>query len=115
MIVAGIGAVVKRVHLVIPIRIPLDPTPNKLAELTGDGRYSDYWKFVNEGRTEIYLQRVSDASYTTSGYNIQELMGLTALSDAGRPPVMAEPDGQGASALANLADRMARAVPLPQR
>ncbi|MFZ5817534.1 MAG: molybdopterin-dependent oxidoreductase [Bacillota bacterium] len=47
---------------------------NKLAELTGDQRYSDYWKFVNEGRTEIYLQRVSDASYTTSGYDIRELM-----------------------------------------
>jgi nitrate reductase alpha subunit len=47
---------------------------NKLAELTGDKRYSDYWKFVNENRTDVYLQRVSDASYTTSGYNINELM-----------------------------------------
>jgi len=47
---------------------------NKLAELTGDQRYSDYWKFVNEGKTEVYLQRVSDGSYTTSGYDIQELM-----------------------------------------
>ncbi|WP_374711810.1 molybdopterin-containing oxidoreductase family protein [Symbiobacterium terraclitae] len=46
----------------------------KLAELTGDQRYSDYWKFVNEGRTEVYLQRVSDGSYTTSGYDIQELL-----------------------------------------
>ena len=46
----------------------------KLAELTGDKRYAEYWKFVLEGKSEVYLQRISDASYTTSGYNIKELM-----------------------------------------
>ncbi|MDF2628367.1 MAG: nrxA [Symbiobacteriaceae bacterium] len=45
-----------------------------LARLTGDQRYADYWKFVNEGKGEVYLQRISDASYTTSGYDINEMI-----------------------------------------
>lgn len=45
----------------------------KLAELTGDPRFRDYWKFVHEGRTEAYLQRVLDFSSTTKGYQAAEL------------------------------------------
>ena len=59
------------------VQAELHPLPRlrpSRAGLTGDERYRDYWKFVNEGKTEIYLQRVSDASYTTSGYNIQDVM-----------------------------------------
>ncbi len=45
----------------------------KLAELTGDRRFADYWKFVREGRTEVYLQRILDASSNTRGYRFSEL------------------------------------------
>ena len=47
---------------------------NHLADLTGDARYRDYWRFVNEGRVEVYLQRVLDASSTTRGYNIDTIL-----------------------------------------
>jgi nitrate reductase alpha subunit len=45
----------------------------KLAELTGDKRFSDCWKFVREGRTDVYLQRVLSASTNTKGYQFGEL------------------------------------------
>ncbi|MFZ5823815.1 MAG: Mrp/NBP35 family ATP-binding protein [Bacillota bacterium] len=40
---------------------------------------------------------------------------LTALSDAGKPPVVAEPDTPGSRALTNLAHRLAAAMPLTTR
>jgi nitrate reductase alpha subunit len=46
----------------------------KLAELTGDERFRDYWKFVLEGRNEVYLQRILDVAPTTQGYRIEELL-----------------------------------------
>ncbi|HLA37843.1 MAG TPA: molybdopterin-dependent oxidoreductase [Candidatus Brocadiales bacterium] len=46
----------------------------KLAELTGDNRYRDYWKFILEGKTEIYIQRMFDACITTQGYKADELL-----------------------------------------
>jgi nitrate reductase alpha subunit len=46
----------------------------KLAELTGDKRYYDYWKFVHEGKVEVYLQRILDASTTTRGYDIRKIL-----------------------------------------
>ena len=46
---------------------------SKLAELTGDKRFSDCWKFVDEGRTDVYLQRILDVSSNTKGYNFLEL------------------------------------------
>jgi nitrate reductase alpha subunit len=45
----------------------------KLAELTGDQRFRDYWKFVRDGRTEVYLQRILDFSTNTRGYRISDL------------------------------------------
>lgn len=45
----------------------------KLAELTGDSRFADAWRFVREGRSEVYLQRVLDASSNTRGYRISDL------------------------------------------
>jgi nitrate reductase alpha subunit len=44
-----------------------------LADLTGDGRFRDYWKFVHDGKVQVYLQRILDASSTTKGYKIEEL------------------------------------------
>lgn len=45
----------------------------KLAELTGDQRFIDYWKFVREGRTDVYLQRILDHSTSTKGFSAVEL------------------------------------------
>ncbi|OGL18626.1 MAG: nitrate oxidoreductase subunit alpha, partial [Candidatus Rokubacteria bacterium RIFCSPLOWO2_12_FULL_69_21] len=45
-----------------------------LAEVTGDRRFADYFKFALEGRREIYLQRLLDTSTTTQGYKLQDIM-----------------------------------------
>jgi nitrate reductase alpha subunit len=44
-----------------------------LAERTGDRRFADLWKFVDEGRTDVYLQRILDHSSLTRGYRIDDL------------------------------------------
>ena len=45
----------------------------KLAELTGDQRFNDMWKFVRENRTDVYLQRILDHSTNTKGYRFTDL------------------------------------------
>ncbi len=45
-----------------------------LADATGDERFRDYYKFVLEGRGEIYLQRLLDASDTTRGYRVTDIL-----------------------------------------
>ncbi len=45
----------------------------KMAELTGDKRFLDYWKFVRDGQTNVYLQRILSTSTNTKGYKIDEL------------------------------------------
>lgn len=44
-----------------------------LARSTGDRRYEDCWRFVYEGRVEVYLQRIIDASTTLRGYGFADL------------------------------------------
>jgi nitrate reductase alpha subunit len=46
---------------------------SKMAALTGDSRFNDVWKFVREGRTDVYLQRILNASSNTKGFKIAEL------------------------------------------
>ena len=63
----------------------------KLAELTGDKRFNDYWKFVREGRTDVYLQRILDHSTNTKGYHFAELeakakQGIPALMNSRTTP-----------------------------
>ena len=41
----------------------------KLTEMTGDGRFRDYFKFVYDNRVDVYLQRLLDASSTAYGYS----------------------------------------------
>ena len=48
----------------------------KLAEITGDRRFLDYWKFVHEGRVEVYLNRILTGSNATKGYRFEELERL---------------------------------------
>ncbi len=45
----------------------------KLAKHTGDDRFLDYFKFVREGRMDVYLQRILSASSATKGYQIGDL------------------------------------------
>jgi nitrate reductase alpha subunit len=49
-----------------------------LATLTGDQRFTDYWKFVFDNRVEVYLQRILDASAPTRGYDVRDLEALAA-------------------------------------
>lgn len=44
-----------------------------LAEVTGDNRFIDYWKFVHEDNVEVYLQRIADNSTALKGYKISEV------------------------------------------
>ncbi len=45
-----------------------------LADVTGDKRFADYWKFALEGKAEVYMQRLLDASGTTRGYKYTDVM-----------------------------------------
>jgi nitrate reductase alpha subunit len=44
-----------------------------LGDLIDDRRCADYWRFVGEGRTDAYIQRVFDAGNATKGYSFSEL------------------------------------------
>lgn len=56
-----------------------------LGELTGDARFVDAFAFVHQGRAEVYLQRILDASPPTAGYRIEQLEKDCA---AGTPALM---------------------------
>jgi nitrate reductase alpha subunit len=45
-----------------------------IGDQLGDQRYRDYWKFVLEGRPEVYIQRLLDSSLTTSGYKFDDII-----------------------------------------
>jgi len=47
---------------------------SSLAEVTGDQRFRNYFKFELEGKRSIYLQRLLDSSTTTSGYKLPDIM-----------------------------------------
>jgi len=46
-----------------------------LGDEIGDPRFRDYWKFLLEGRPEVYIQRLLDSSLTTSGYRFEDIAG----------------------------------------
>ena len=63
----------------------------EMAKLTGDNRFNDYWKFVRENRTDVYLQRVLDHSTNTKGYKFADLEakaleGIPALMNSRTTP-----------------------------
>ena len=45
----------------------------KLAELTGDKRFEDYWRFVYENKVDVYLERITKTSTSLKGYSFKEL------------------------------------------
>ena len=44
-----------------------------LSNLTGDERFKNYFKFVIDGKSDAYLQRVFDNSTATKGYSAKDL------------------------------------------
>ena len=46
----------------------------RLAELTGDNRFRDYWKFALEGREDVYIDRLLDGSTTGHGYSTKDIL-----------------------------------------
>jgi nitrate reductase alpha subunit len=47
-----------------------------LGELLGDPRFEEHWRFINEGRPEVYLNRGLAAGNATRGYRYEELEEL---------------------------------------
>jgi nitrate reductase alpha subunit len=45
----------------------------QLGEVTGDARFRDYFKFVETGRVDAYLQRILNMSSCTAGYQFADL------------------------------------------
>ncbi len=58
---------------------------SRMGELTGDQRFSDHWRFIHEGRSEDYLQRIFDASTSARGYTVDD---LHAKAQEGIPALM---------------------------
>jgi nitrate reductase alpha subunit len=46
----------------------------KLAALTKDRRFRDYFRFLLERRPEVYIQRILDSSTSTVGYRVEEIV-----------------------------------------
>ena len=46
----------------------------KIGDTIGDKRFRDYWKFILEGKPEVYIQRLLDSSTTTSGYKFTDII-----------------------------------------
>lgn len=56
----------------------------RIGEIINEPRFKDYWKFVEEDKVSVYLQRILDKSSTTAGYSFEDLhekakMGIPAL------------------------------------
>lgn len=46
-----------------------------LGQIIGDKRCADHWAFVDQGRVDVYLQRIFDTSNSLKGYSFLELEG----------------------------------------
>lgn len=58
---------IKPVHDTVDDGMVFAKVADALANKTGDKRFSDYFKFVTEGKAKIYIQRVFDNATTTRG------------------------------------------------
>ncbi|MBI3959960.1 MAG: molybdopterin-dependent oxidoreductase, partial [Chloroflexi bacterium] len=52
----------------------LAETAAAIGDEIGDPRFRDYWKFMHEKRSEVYIQRLLDSSTTTSGYRFDDII-----------------------------------------
>ena len=62
-----------RLHDSKPDIAVLAGVAKELAAITGDTGFLDYWKWANEDKVEVYLQRILDNSSTCKGYKIEEV------------------------------------------
>lgn len=56
----------------------LAETAEALARESGDPRIADYWKFILDDKADgvkVYMQRLLDASSTTRGYRVDDILG----------------------------------------
>ena len=44
-----------------------------MAKIINDNRLVDYWKFVHEGKVDVYLQRIMDSTSMAKGYDVKKL------------------------------------------
>ncbi|MFQ5952567.1 MAG: molybdopterin-dependent oxidoreductase [Candidatus Omnitrophota bacterium] len=44
-----------------------------LGKLLNDKRFADYWKFVDDDKVDVYLQRIMDATSMAKGYDVNKL------------------------------------------
>jgi nitrate reductase alpha subunit len=45
----------------------------RIGDLIGDPRFKEYWRFVDERKVGVYLQRILDHSSATAGYSFSDL------------------------------------------
>lgn len=68
---------IKRIHNTQSDTETYKGVGEKLAELTGDRRFKDYWAFIDEKhRAKPYIQRILDHSNMMKGYEVEELLKL---------------------------------------
>jgi nitrate reductase alpha subunit len=60
---------IKPVHDTVDDGLVFAKAADALATKTGDRRFSDYFKYVTEGKAKVYIQRVFDNCTTTRGEN----------------------------------------------
>jgi nitrate reductase alpha subunit len=63
----------KRVHDTVGDIEVYNGVAKKLAQILNDRRFADYWKFVEEDRVEVYLERIMQASSSLRGMTFKEL------------------------------------------
>lgn len=44
-----------------------------LGKILDDDRFVDYWRFVHEGKVDVYLQRIMDTTSMAKGYDVNQL------------------------------------------
>lgn len=63
----------KRIHDTVGDIETFAGVAKKLAKLTDNKKFEDFWKFIYEKKAEVYLQRIINASTTLKGYKIEEM------------------------------------------
>ncbi len=68
-----------------------------LGDELGDPRFADYWRFILEGKEDVYIQRLLDASITTTGYRLDDILA-GKYGDPGAAAAPARTGGRGGRA-----------------
>ena len=46
----------------------------RMGEILKDDRFTEYWKFVLDRKSKVYIQRLLDASVTLRGYQLEDIL-----------------------------------------